>query len=175
MTAADLSSTSTNVDVDGDEAKHDARNLARALRTLVSVVGENLSQEGRSVFHDFASFARLALADAAEYVAAGAHKTAEGLRELDSQVDAGERNEIGVKKRKAGEVDESDEDARVKFEKAMDQTKVVGSKAIGAGQVAIGAAEDAANSTSTRLQDAFNKVGVCVPTRSFTCVKCFYL
>lgn len=158
LSAADLSSTTTDVDIDTDEAKRDAQKLAHALRTLVSVVGENLSQEGRSVFHDFASFSRLALADAAEYVATGAHKTAEGLRELDSQVDAGERNEIGLKKRKQ---DEAEDDVRAKFEKTMDTTKVVGSKAIGAGQVAVGAAEDVANRTTTRLQDAFNKVCIC--------------
>ncbi|KZT63810.1 hypothetical protein DAEQUDRAFT_770247 [Daedalea quercina L-15889] len=137
-------------------AHRDARNIARALRTLVSVVGENISQEGRSVFHDFASFSRLALADAAEHVAAGAHHTAEGLRELDSQVEAGDRNEVGVKKRKASEVE--DEDAREKFEKGMDQVKVAGSKAIGAGQVAVDTAENLADRTSTRIQDAFNKI-----------------
>ncbi|KAH9911872.1 uncharacterized protein B0H18DRAFT_1127893 [Fomitopsis serialis] len=158
LSAADLSSTTANVDVDTDQAHRDARNLARALRTLVSVVGENIAQEGRSVFHDFASFSRLALADAAEYVADGAHKTAEGLRELDSQVDAGERNEVGVRKRKADEVEEEDQDARAKFERGMDKTKVVGGKAIGAGQAAVDTAEDVANRTTTRLEDAFNKI-----------------
>ncbi|TFY53591.1 hypothetical protein EVJ58_g9367, partial [Rhodofomes roseus] len=160
LSAADLSATTANVDVDvdADQAHRDARKLARALRALVSVVSENLAQEGRSVFHDFASFSRLALADAAEYVAQGAHRTAEGLRELDTQVDAGERTEVGLRKRKADEVDDEDADAKVKFERGMDQAKGVGSKAIGAGQVAVGTAEDVANRTSTRLQDAFNTI-----------------
>ena len=60
-------------------------------------------------------------------------------------------------KRKA-EPDLEDADARAKLERPMDSSKEVGSKAIGAGQVAIAAGEDLANRTSSRLQDAFYKV-----------------
>ncbi|OBZ65028.1 Uncharacterized protein C32A11.02c, partial [Grifola frondosa] len=125
------------------------------LRTLINVVWENISQEGRSVFHDFASFMRLALADAAEYVGQSAGGAAESLRELDKEVQEGERNELGIK-RKAD--DAEDDNARVKFEKVMDTTKEVGSKTIGAGQVAVATGKDLTNRSSTRLQDAFYTV-----------------
>jgi len=159
LSEADIASTSTSVpmDIDSDQARQDSQALARSIRTLVSIGWENLSQEGRSVFHDFASFMRLALADAADYVAQGAGATAESLRELDSEVQEGERNELGLRKREA-EDDAEDADVRVKFEKTMDTTKEVGSKAIGAGQVAVATTEDVANRASTRLQDAFYQV-----------------
>ncbi|PCH36984.1 hypothetical protein WOLCODRAFT_20866 [Wolfiporia cocos MD-104 SS10] len=159
LSEADISSASTSVsiDIDSEQALQDSRAVARAIRTLVSVVWENLSQEGRSVFHDFASFMRLALADAADYVAEGAGATAQSLRDIDQDVQEGERNELGVRKRKAEEDPEGD-DARVKFEKTMDSTKEVGSKAIGVGQAAIATTEETASRAGTRLQDAFYKV-----------------
>ena len=132
------------------------RSRSRSLRTLVSVVWENLSQEGRSVFHDFASFMRLALADAAEHVGQGAQTAAKTLRQVDQEVQEGQRNELGVKRK--AEDDPDDADARAKFERVMDSTKEAGSKAIGAGQVAAATGEDLANRTSARLQDAFYKV-----------------
>lgn len=144
------------MDVDTDQATADARALARSLRTLVSVLWDNLSQEGRSVFHDFASFMRLALADAADHVGASAQQAAETLREVNKEVQEGQRNELGVKRKAEGEP--QDADARAKFERAMDSTKQVGSDAIGAGQVAVATGEDLANRTSSRLQDAIYKV-----------------
>ena len=157
LSEADLANTSTaGMDVDSDQAAADARALARSLRTLVSVVWENLSQEGRSVFHDFASFMRLALADAAEHVGQGAQTAAKTLRQVDQEVQEGQRNELGVKRK--AEDDPDDADARAKFERVMDSTKEAGSKAIGAGQVAAATGEDLANRTSARLQDAFYKV-----------------
>ncbi|OCH86793.1 hypothetical protein OBBRIDRAFT_204740 [Obba rivulosa] len=159
LSEAEYSSTSTTapVDIDKEQAYKDSKAIARSLRTLFRVVWENLSQEGRSVFHDFASFMRLALADAAEYVAEGAGTTAEKLREIESEVQEGERNELGLKKRKAeGNAEEAD--ARAKFERTMDSTKAVGSKAIGAGQAAARTGKNLVDRTSTRLQDAFYKV-----------------
>ena len=153
---SDFSDTSANaMDIDTDQAKSDARALAHSLRTLVSIVSEHLSNEGRSVFHDFASFMRLALADTAEQVGDSAHNTAE-LREVDKDVAEGQRNEIGIK-RKAEEEPE-DADARAKFERGMDSAKEVGSKAIGAGQAAAQTTQDLANRTTSRLQDAYYKV-----------------
>ena len=144
------------MDIDSDQASAGARALARALCTVISVVSENLAQESRSVFHDFASFMRLAIADAAEQVGDSAHNAAEALRDVDNDVQEGKRNEIGIKR----EADSSPEDAnaRAKFEKAMDSTKEAGSKVIGAGQAVAAAGEDLANRTTNRLQDAFYKV-----------------
>lgn len=127
------------------------------MRTVASLVWENLSQEGRSVFHDFASFMRLALADAADYVAHGAEATAESLRQLDTEVQEGQRNDLGVRKRKA---EDEDVDTKVKFERTMDKTKDVGSKTIGAGQAALATAQETADRTSSRLQDAFYAVSI---------------
>ncbi|RPD60459.1 hypothetical protein L226DRAFT_461468 [Lentinus tigrinus ALCF2SS1-7] len=157
LSEADISNTSTSgMDVDTDQASKDAHALAKSLRTLVSIVWENLSEEGRSVFHDFASFMRLALADAAEHVGDSAKTAAEALREVDKDVQEGQRNELGIKRK--AEDEPEDADARAKFERAMDSTKEVGSKAIGAGQVAIATGEDLANRTSTSLQGAFYKI-----------------
>ena len=60
-------------------------------------------------------------------------------------------------KRKA-EDEPEDADARAKFERGMDSAKEVGSKAIGAGQVAAQTTQDLANRTTSRLQDAYYKV-----------------
>lgn len=163
LSQADLSNTSTSaMDVDADQATADSKAVARSLRSLVSIVWENLSEEGKSVFHDFASFMRLALADAAESIGESALNAAESLREVDQDVQDGQRNELGMK-RKTGEEPE-DVDARVKFERAMDTTKEAGSKVIGAGQVAVATADDLTSRMSTRLQEAFYKVCTnCLP------------
>ncbi|KAH9848172.1 hypothetical protein C2E23DRAFT_764248 [Lenzites betulinus] len=146
-------STAVTMDVDTDQATQDARAVARALRTLVNTLWDNLSHEGRSLFHDFASFTRLALADAADYLGESAQSAAGALRDVDKDVQDGTRNELGVKRK--AEDDPRDSDARAKFERTMDSTKEVGSKAIGAGQAAVAAGQDLADRTSTRLQDAY--------------------
>ncbi|PCH39274.1 hypothetical protein WOLCODRAFT_167870 [Wolfiporia cocos MD-104 SS10] len=66
-------------------------------------------------------------------------------------------NELGVRRRKADEDPEGD-DARVKFEKTMDSTKEVGSKAIGVGKAATATTEETASRAGTRLQDTLYKV-----------------
>ncbi|KAI0752306.1 hypothetical protein C8Q80DRAFT_1217036 [Daedaleopsis nitida] len=158
LSEADLANTSTSasMDVDSDQAAADSRALARSLRTLVSIFWENISQEGQSVFHDFASFMRLAIADAADHVSDGAQQAADSLRLVDQEVQEGQRNELGVKRK--AEDEPEDADARAKFERAMDSTKEVGSKAIGAGQVAVATGQDLANRTGSRLQDAYYKI-----------------
>ena len=171
LTEADVSNTSTSaMDVDTDQATKDSRALAHSLRTLVNIVWENLSQEGQSVFHDFASFMRLALADAAELVGDNALSAAESLREVDKDVAEGQRNELGIKRK--AEEDPEDADARVKFERAMDSTKEAGSKVIGAGQVAAATSEDLANRTTSRLQEAFYKVCSHTPCGLCICLTC---
>ncbi|OJT02930.1 hypothetical protein TRAPUB_6514 [Trametes pubescens] len=121
--------------VDTDQATQDACAVAYAAHTLVNTRWEDVSHEGRSVFHDFASFMRLALADAADYVGESAQNAAGALREVDRDVQNGERNELGVKRK--AEAEHQDSDARAKFERTMDSTKEAGSKVIGAGQVAV--------------------------------------
>ncbi|OSC96932.1 hypothetical protein PYCCODRAFT_1481665 [Trametes coccinea BRFM310] len=158
LSEVDPENTSANIpmDVDSDQASQDAKAVARAVRSLVNTVWENLSHEGRSVFHDFASFIRLALADAADYVGESAQSAADALREVDKDVQEGQRNELGIKRK--AEDDPQDADARAKFERTMDTTKAAGSKVIGAAQVAVQTTQDLADRTSSRLQDAFYKI-----------------
>ena len=158
LSESDLSNTSVSstVNIGSDQATADAHALSLALRTLISVVAENITQESRSIFHDFASFMRLAIADAAEQVGDSAHNAAGAIRDADNEVQEGKRNALGIKHKKEGGPE--DADARAKFEKAMDSTKEAGSKVIGVGQAAVAAGEDLANSTTSRFQDAFYKV-----------------
>ncbi|TCD68513.1 hypothetical protein EIP91_010569 [Steccherinum ochraceum] len=152
---ADYTSTRVSgADVDTDQASKDARALAHALKALLKIVWSNFANESESVFHDFASFSRLALADAADLVSKGAGQAAQSLREVDSDIEQGDRNELGIRKRSEEEQEESG-DVRVQFERTMDTVKVAGSKTIGAGQVAAQTAEDLAARTSDRLQEAF--------------------
>ena len=171
LAEADISSTSLSVHVSNEQAARDARAASHSIRTIARILWDNISHEGGALGHDFASFLRLALADVADYVGQTAGSTAESLRDLDVQVQQGERNELGLKKRKA-EQDAEDADARVKFEKTMDTTKEVGSKAIGAGQAAVAKAEDISNRASSRIQNAFNQVRIlavaCTLTLSLT-------
>ncbi|CAL1703049.1 unnamed protein product [Somion occarium] len=157
LSQADVSSTSVKGEADTDQASKDARALAHSLRTILTIVWTNFSSESGSVFHDFASFMRLAVADAAEYVSKSAGSTAEGLREIDSEIEQGDRNEFGIR-RSSDEDDPQQKDPKVKFENAMDTAKVAGSKVIGAGQIAAAASEDLANRTSSRMQEAFYKI-----------------
>ncbi|KAM5546176.1 hypothetical protein V8D89_000302 [Ganoderma adspersum] len=152
LSEADLSSVSTSTpDVDTEQAEADARALAHALHTLVSVISENLAHEGRSLFHDFASFMRLSLADAADRVSDTARGAAEVLRDVNKEVEEGERSELGIKRK----APDQPEDTRAKFEKGMDTAKEAGSKAIGAGQAAAQTTQELAQRSSSRVQDAF--------------------
>ena len=158
MHEADISNTSTNITGSApDQASKDASALARSLRTIFSVLLSTLTQESQSVFHDFASFTRLALADAADYVSQSAGSAAQTLRQVDQEIEEGERNEAGLKK-KPEEEKFKNKDAREQFEITMDTVKEAGSQTIGAAQVAAATSKDLANRTNERLQNAFNEV-----------------
>ncbi|EPQ52477.1 hypothetical protein GLOTRDRAFT_64155 [Gloeophyllum trabeum ATCC 11539] len=155
LSEGDLSNTSINtgMDVDEDEASRDARAIRAAVRNFLSIAWTNLSSEGSNLFDDFASFARLTLADAAEAVEVAASKTKEGLRSLDEDIQEGERDNLGRKKRKIE--DEQPQDPKAKFEKGMDTAKEYGSSAIGAGQEAKARAENVSKKTSDRLTNSY--------------------
>ncbi|CDO73889.1 hypothetical protein BN946_scf185016.g46 [Trametes cinnabarina] len=123
------------MDIDSDQASQDAKAVARALHSLVNTVWENLSHEGRSLFHNFASFTRLVLADAADYVGKS------------------QRNELHIKHK--AQDNPQDADPRAKFERTM--TKAAGSNLIGAAQVAATTDQDLADHTHSRLQDTLYK------------------
>ena len=154
---ADLSNTSTNVTGKApDQASKDASALARSLRTIFSVLLSTFTQESQSIFHDFASFMRLAVADAAEYVSQSAGSTAQNLRQVDEEIARGERNEAGLKK-KPEEEKFKNKDTREQFEISMDTVKEAGSETISAAQVAAATSKDLANRTNERLQNAFTQ------------------
>jgi hypothetical protein len=149
---ADLQNTS--VGAKGNTA--DVKKIGSSLRKALEIVWGNLTNEGTSVFEDFASFSRLTLADAAEFVETNAGAAKDALRQVEEEVQQGERTATGATKRPA-EDEPEDADARVKFEKTMDQAKVAGSKVIGAGQSVKAGAERTSERTSTRLRDAYYK------------------
>ncbi|KZT23291.1 hypothetical protein NEOLEDRAFT_1069764 [Neolentinus lepideus HHB14362 ss-1] len=161
LSEGDLSNTeiNTGLDVDEDEAARDARAIRSAVRTFLQVAWTNLSSEGSSLFDDFASFARLTLADVAEAVEVGAAQTKEGLRSLEEDVQQGERDQVGRKKRRIEEEEEEEgEDAQKKFENGMDAAKKYGSKAIGTGQEATARAQALSQRTSDRVTSSYYQI-----------------
>ena len=124
---------------------------------MFAVIWTHFSQESSFVLHDFASFMRLALADAADFVSRSAGSTAETLREVDEEIGKGERNELGMKNVPEEEKFKN-QDAKEQWERVADTVKVAGSKTIGAGQVAAQTSEELANKSSQRVQDAWNQV-----------------
>ncbi|EGN98629.1 hypothetical protein SERLA73DRAFT_107695 [Serpula lacrymans var. lacrymans S7.3] len=156
LSEGDYSHTSIEA-IDTDEATADIKKLRAAIRTLIHILWTNSSGEGSFVLNDFASFARLAFADLAGVIESQAGAAKDSLREFDSKVQQGERDNLG-RKRKSPEEQEIDSDPKVKFEKTMDVTKQVGSKAIGVGQNVKSSAEDTTEKTSVRLREAYFKI-----------------
>ena len=141
--------------MDREEATHDYRAVASSLRTSLQVLWTNATTEGGGVFTDFASFLRLSVADAAEAVSKTAAHTADSLRQTEDEVQSGDRDAVG-RKRKSH--DDADADVKVKFEKGMDSAKVAGSSIIGAGQEAKAKADDMAAKSGQRLTEMCTRV-----------------
>ena len=165
-----MSSTTTRLTDDNtrEQAQRDASALARAIRTIFNILWSNMTQESQYLFHDFASFMRLALADAADYVSQSSGSVAQRLREADEEIAKGDRNELGIKNVPEEEKFKN-QDPKEQWERVADTVKVAGSQAIGAGQVAVATTEQAANRSSQRLQDAFNQVSVTFVFTKLTC------
>ena len=102
---------------------------------------------------------RLALADAADFVSRSAGATAETLRDVNQDIEQGDRNELGMKNVPEEEKFKN-QDAKEQWERGADTVKAAGSKTIGAGQAVAQTTEDLANKSTVRVQDAFNKVCV---------------
>ena len=147
----------SDVDAGKDQAKDDIRALRRALRNLFSVVWDSASSEGASIFYDLLSVIRLSLADAAELVEEQAGKAKESLRSIEDEVQSGQRDTLGRDKQRL----EEEKDTKVAWEHGMDTAKGAGSTVIDATRTAAETAEEKAEKTSQRIQDAWNKV--CLP------------
>lgn len=156
LSAGDLAE-SVQSPLDTSAAAADADALRAALRTLLQVAWSSISAEGSVLFDDFASFARLTLADAAETVEAQAARAKTSLRTTEDEVQDGTRDSLGNPKR-SQEEQQRDADVRVQWESGMDSIKDTGSAAIGAGQSAKATAEDVADKGSSRVQEGCYKV-----------------
>jgi hypothetical protein len=144
--------------VDGsvkDEVVSDAQRLASALRNLISLFLSYSSAEGTSLFSDFASFSRSALANTAELVEQQARAAKESLRRVEQEVQDGQRDNLG---RKKDEDNSMSGDPQAQFEAGMDTIKSAGSTAIGAGQSAAQTVQESYNSTTNRLQLSMDKI-----------------
>jgi hypothetical protein len=151
-TAIDSSSDVVNK----KEVSSDLDAVRSSLSTILSIVWQSLSSEGSFLFSDFASFARLSLADVAEVVQDQASRAKDGLREVEQEVQDGQRDNLGRDKQRL----EEEKDVRVAFEHGMDTLKDAGSGVIGAGQSAKEKTEDVSDRTTARLQRAYYKVRV---------------
>jgi len=158
LNQADIAASSLEIgaSVDSKEALSDYRAVVRSLWTTLQIFWDNAATEGFGVFSDFASFTRVSLADVAEFVAEKSGNAAEKLRDVEDEVQSGERDVVGIKgqtKEEWGKVD-----AREAFEKGMDTAKVSGSAAIGAAQFAGHKTADLTHRSSTRLHAAMSSV-----------------
>lgn len=142
--------------MDSEEASNDYRAAASSLRTSLQIFWDNAATEGCGVFSDFASFTRLSLADAAELVGEKATQAASNLRKVEDEVQAGERDSVGVKEQTKAEWKTSD--TRELFEKSMDTAKVAGSETIGVAQSASSQTADIKDRSQSRLKAAISTV-----------------
>ena len=154
MSQADIFAASLDVDVpmDSKEASSDYKAAASSLRTSLQIFWDNATTEGSGVFSDFASFTRLCLADAAELVGEKATRAAESLRKVEGEVQAGERDSVGIKETTKAA------DTRELFEKGMDTAKVAGSETIGAAQSVGAQTTELKDRSQTRLKAAISTV-----------------
>jgi hypothetical protein len=120
--------------------------------------------EGFGVFSDFASFTRLSFTDFAEFVAEKSNKMAEKLRGVESEVQSGERDSVGIRKQPKEEFERAD--TREVFEKSMDTTKDAGSATIGAAQVVGHKTTDLTDHSRTRFRAAVFTVSFPVNPKS---------
>ncbi|KAJ7186766.1 hypothetical protein C8R46DRAFT_981039 [Mycena filopes] len=155
LSEGDLTTTldSTADVVDQKQLASDADAVRRSLRTILNIVWQSASSEGGFLLNDFASFTRLALADAAEALGDQAGRAAGSLRNVEQGVQDGQRDNLGRDKKRL----EEEKDLRVAFEHGMDTLKDAGSGVIGAGQSAKETAEDLSDRTTSRLQGVYYK------------------
>ena len=133
------------------------------LRTFLQIFRDSAATEGFGVFSDFASFTRLSLADVAELVAEKSTKTASKLRDVEGEVQSGERDAVGTKEQTKEELKRAD--VREVFEKSMDTAKDAGSAAIGVAQSASHKTTDLTDRSRTRLDAAISTVSYGGPER----------
>ena len=153
MTEGDLTVTS-EAESDKDKAIEDLNAVRSSLRSLLSTVWSSVSSEGTSIFDDLLSIIRLSLADAAEIIEGQAGSTKESLRTIDAEVHEGTRDTLGRDKKRL----EEERDTKVAWQHGMDTVKDAGASVIDTAQGISAGAQDKADKTTSRLQEAFYKV-----------------
>lgn len=158
LSQSDISATSLDVDVlmDTEEASNDYQAIASSLRTSLQIFWDSAVTEGSGVFSDFASFTRLSLADAAELFGERATQAAGSLRNVEDEVQAGERDSVGIKEQTKSQWKTSD--TRELFEKSMDTAKVAGSETIGAAQYVGDQTAEFKDRSQSRLKVAISTI-----------------
>ncbi|CAK5263337.1 unnamed protein product [Mycena citricolor] len=137
--------------VDKSEIIDDAQVTRDSLRALLSIAWKSVVSEGDFLLNDFASFARLTLADAAEVVQGQAGRAKEQLREIDQEVEEGKRDGLG---RDKDRLTEEEGNKQAVFENGMDKAKMVGSKAISVGQTAAEKSKEVSAKTRSQLEQS---------------------
>ncbi|TFK71394.1 hypothetical protein BDN72DRAFT_887648 [Pluteus cervinus] len=150
----DIAATASQT-IETDAALADVNALRSSLRVLFNVVWSSTSQEGVALTHDFFSFVRLALANAAEMLEGQVARAKDTLRQVEGEVQKGERDYLGRDKKR---LEERSKSFKAQFEQGMDTMKGVGAAAIQAGEDTTSAVQDKARQTSSKLYDAFYKV-----------------
>jgi hypothetical protein len=137
-----------------DQAKADAKALRAALKNLISVVWTSASLEGSSIIQELFSVLRLSLADAAEVLEGKAGAAKDTLRSVEKGVQEGERDSLGRSKQRL----EEEKDPKVAWQHGMETVTGAGTTVIGATQAASASLQETAEKTTSRLEDALNKL-----------------
>ncbi|KAJ6602466.1 hypothetical protein DFH09DRAFT_899906 [Mycena vulgaris] len=150
LTEGDVKTAVDAPNVDKQEVSSDLDAVRKSLRTILSLIWQSLFSESNFLLEDFASFARLGLADVSEVVEHHAGRTKETLRDVEQEVEDGKRDSLGRDKTRL----EEEQDTRVAFEHRMDTLKDAGSQAIGAHRSTKAKTQDLSAQTTERLKGA---------------------
>ena len=142
--------------MDVEEATADLDAFRSSVRALMKILWTNISGEGNVLLNDFASFIRLMVADLAESVESQAAQAKQAVRDFDTQVQEGERDNLGRKRKTPEEIEQ--EDAKAKFEKTMDTMKGTGSSVIGAAQTVQETAKETSERAASKFREAYFRV-----------------
>lgn len=137
-----------------DQAIKELNNIRSSLRTLISIWWSSYTAEGTALFQDFLSVLRTSLADVAEVVEHQAGSTKESLRNIESQVQQGQRDSLGRDKERI----KQERDVKVAWQHGMDSVKDTGTSVIGSAQDATENVRDKSDKTSAKLQNAYSIV-----------------
>ncbi|KAK7018633.1 hypothetical protein R3P38DRAFT_3360324 [Favolaschia claudopus] len=133
------------------QVESDIKAVRSSLRTVLSIVWQNFT-DGGFLPTSVTSFFLLTLSDAAEGIQSQAGRTKNTLRDLEQDVQEGQRDSLGRDKAK---LEETQGDKRAAFERTMDTVKSVGGGAIDAHQSATATAQDLKERSSNLLWDSY--------------------